>query len=95
MTYYIASVSYLENLMKNDIFHFIPYQLSKNIYIKSLILFFDNLVMFLNTEANLTFYFENMTSLILLTIKGIKMLAFVHSCAFLDGLEGKGEKDRI
>ena len=92
MTYYIASVSYLENLMKNYIFHFIPYQLSKNIF--CLILFFDNLVMFLNTEANLTFYFENMTSLILLTIKGIKMLAFVHSCAFLAGLEGKREKDR-
>lgn len=59
MTYYIASVSYLENLMKNDIFHFIfLYQLSKNIYIHNLILFFDNLVIFFNTEANLTFYFE-------------------------------------
>ena len=57
-------------------------------------LFFDSLVIFLNTEGNLTFYFENMIPLILLTIKGINMLTFVHSCAFLDSPEGKTEKDR-
>lgn len=36
-----------------------------------------------------------MISLILLTIKGINMLASVHSCAFLDGPEGKTEKIEI
>ena len=44
-------------------------------------LFFDSLVIFLNTEGNLTFYFENMIPLILLTIKGINTADHPHQGA--------------